>query len=86
VIATKRIFWYLKGIMDYGLLYLKGKEFTLSTYSNADWAGCINDRKSISGGAFYLGENLVSWHNKKQESISLSIVEAEYITTISYCM
>lgn len=72
--------------MDYGLLYLKGKEFTLSTYSNADWAGCINDRKSISGGAFYLGENLVSWHNKKQESISLSIVEAEYITTISYCM
>lgn len=48
-------------------------------YTDADWAICIDDRKSTSGGAFYLGDRLVSLYNKKQDSVSLSTVEAEYI-------
>ena len=56
-----------------------------STFSNVDWAWCVDDRKSTNGGAFYLGDNLIGWHNKKQESMSLSIAKAEYIATISCC-
>src|SRR5579862_2258849 len=77
--AVKRIFRFLKGTMELGLWYPKGKSFTLVAYSDADWAGCIDDRKSTSGGAFYLGERLVAWHIKKQDSVSLSTTEAEYI-------
>ena len=63
--AVKRIFRYLKGTMELGIWYPKGKSFILVAYSDADWAGCVDDRKSTSGGAFFLGENLVAWHSKK---------------------
>jgi len=65
VTTIKWIFRYLKGTMDYGLWYSKGKSFTLTAFSDVDWAGCVDDRKSTIGSAFYLGENLVGWHNKK---------------------
>ncbi|KAI5313451.1 hypothetical protein L3X38_042627 [Prunus dulcis] len=48
-------------------------------FSDADWAGNIDDRKSTSGGCFYLRNNLVAWHSKKQNCVSLSTAEAEYI-------
>lgn len=51
--------------MDYDLWYSKGKHFMLIAFLDADWVGCVDDRKSTSGGAFYLGNNLLSWHNKK---------------------
>jgi hypothetical protein len=73
---VKRIFRYLKGTLDFGLWYPTGKNFTLTTYTDADWAGSVDDRKSTSGGAFFLGNNLVSWLSKKQSSISLSTTEA----------
>jgi len=60
VSAVKRIFRYLKGTMEYGLWYPKGEDFTLVAYSDAYWAGCVDDRKSTSGGAFFLGDNLMS--------------------------
>ena len=56
-----------------------------SGYFDADWGGCIDDRKNTSGGCFYLGNNLVSWMSKKQNSVSLSTAEAEYIATTSCC-
>jgi len=65
VTAVKWIFRYLKGTMDYGLWYPKGKDFTVIAFSDAYWVGCVDDRKSTSGGAFYLGDNLVGWHSKK---------------------
>ena len=83
--AVKWIFRYLKGTMDYGLWYPKGKDFTLITFLDTDWAGCVDDRKNTSGGAFYLGNNLVGWHSKKQESVSLSTAEVEYIAVTSCC-
>jgi hypothetical protein len=58
---VKRIFRYLKGTTKLGLWYPKGNELTMVTYTNADWAGSIDDRRSTSGEAFYLSDFLVSW-------------------------
>ncbi|XXG82895.1 hypothetical protein AAC387_Pa10g0772 [Persea americana] len=85
VTAVKRIFRYIKGTVEYGLWYPRGKDFILLAYSDADWAGCIDDRKSTSGGAFYLGDKLVAWRSKKQDSVSLSTAEAEYIAATTCC-
>jgi hypothetical protein len=76
VLVVKRIFRYLKGTKEFGLWYPKGKDLSLIAYTDADWAGCIDDRRSNNGTTFYLGECLVSWLSKKQSSISLSIAEA----------
>lgn len=56
ITAVKRIFRYLRGTVDYGLWYLKDDDFTLSAYIDADWVGDVDDRKSTSGGAFFLGQ------------------------------
>jgi hypothetical protein len=85
VLAVKRIFRYLKGTKEFGLWYPKGKDLSLIAYTDADWAGCIDDRRSTSGAMFYLGECLVSWLRKKQSFVSLSIAEAEYIATTTCC-
>ena len=65
--------------------YPSKNSFTLKAYSDADWAGCVDDRKSTSGGAFFLGESLVPWTRNKQTSISMSTTEAEYIAAIECC-
>ena len=70
VLAIKRIFRYLKGTIEFGLWYPKGNELTLVAYIDADWAGSIDDRKSTSGAALYLGDCLVSWSSKKQPLVS----------------
>ena len=62
-----------------------GTKGTLWNNIDADWAGNTDDRKSTSGGCFYLQNNLMSWHRKKQNSISLSTAEAEYIAAGSCC-
>ena len=83
--AVKRIIRYVNGTSEYGIWYSKDSNECLAGYSDADWAGCIDDRKSTSSGCFYLGNNLVSWMSKKQNSVSLSTVEAEYIAAESCC-
>ncbi|GJV51385.1 hypothetical protein Tco_1447126 [Tanacetum coccineum] len=50
LVAVKRIFKYLKGTPNLGLLYLKGLGFDLKSYSDSDYARCNQDRKSTSGG------------------------------------
>ena len=79
LIAVKRIIRYVNETPDYGLWYSKDSKTCLAGYSDVDWAGSADDRKSTSGGCFYLGNNLVSWMSKKQNSMSLSTAEAEYI-------
>lgn len=69
--------------MEYGLWFPSGNDFSLTTYTNMDWGGSVDDRKSTSGGAFFLGKCLVSWHSKKKASVSLSTAEAEYIAVVS---
>ncbi|KAG9459176.1 hypothetical protein H6P81_003684 [Aristolochia fimbriata] len=83
--TVKRIIRYVKSTFNLGIWYAAETRNVLAGYSDADWAGNTNDRKSTSGGCFYLGTNLVSWYSKKQNSISLSTAEAEYIATGSCC-
>jgi hypothetical protein len=72
VLAVKRIFKYLKGTTEFGIWYPKGNKLTLVSYTDADWEGNIDDRKSTSGATLYLGYCLVSWTSKKQPLVSLS--------------
>ena len=81
----KRIIRYINGTSDYGLWYSKDSNACRAGYSDADWAGSVDDRKSTSGGCFYLGNNLVSWMSKKQNFVSLSTAKAEYIVVGSCC-
>jgi hypothetical protein len=71
--------------MTYGMWYPRNQNFQLTTYSDADWANCVDERKSTSGGAFFLGDSLVAWLSKKQGSISLSTTKAEYIVDVTCC-
>ena len=57
----------------------------MTSYIDADWASCVDEKKNTSGGAFYLGKILVAWLSKKQTSISLSTAEAEYIAAAACC-
>ena len=82
---VKRIIKYVHGTCDYGMLYTHGSNPVLTGYCDADWAGSADDRKSTSGGCFFLGNNLISWFSKKQNCVSLSTAEAEYIAAGSSC-
>ena len=76
---------YIKGTKDYGLWYKKGSNFDLNNFSNVDFAGSVDDKKSTSRSAFFLGKMLVSWTSKNQNCISLSTIEVEYVaTTVNY--
>ena len=82
---VKRILKYVNGTSDYGIMYCHCSDSMLVGYCDADWAGSADDRKSTSGGCFYLGTNLISWFSKKQNCVSLSTAEAEYIAAGSSC-
>ena len=68
--AIKIIMRYLKGTEDYGLWYKIGGNLDLKVFIDANWAGSIDDRKSTSGGSFFLDKRLPSWTSKKQNCIS----------------
>jgi hypothetical protein len=85
LMAMKRIMRYLVYTPKFGLWYPKGSIFDLTGYSDADYAGCKIDRKSTSGTCQFLGRSLVSWASKKENSVALFIVEAEYIATRHCC-
>jgi hypothetical protein len=84
-VAVKRIFRYLAHTPNFGLWYPKGASFDLMGYSDSDWAGDRVDRKSTFGGCQFLGRSLVSWSSKKQNCVSLSTTEAEYVAAASCC-
>jgi hypothetical protein len=85
ITQVKRILKYVNGTSDYGILFSHGNDSRLIGYCDADWAGSADDRKSTSGACFFLGSNLISWFSKKQNSVSLSTAEAEYIAAGSSC-
>jgi len=73
----KRILRYVKGTLHFGLHLHATKPTSLTAYSDADWAGCPDTRRSTSGFCIYLGDTLVSWSSKRQNTISRSSAEAE---------
>ncbi|GJY25693.1 hypothetical protein Tco_0400419 [Tanacetum coccineum] len=68
-----------------GLWYPKGSGFELTAFSDADHAGCVDTRKSTSGGIQFLGDKLVSWMSKKQDYTAMSFAEAEYVALSASC-
>ncbi|GJR22401.1 retrovirus-related pol polyprotein from transposon TNT 1-94, partial [Tanacetum coccineum] len=77
--AVKRIFRYLKRTVNRGLWYPKDSSITLTTFADADHAGCQDTRHSTSDSMQFLGDRLVSWSSKRQKSAAISSTEAEYI-------
>ncbi|XP_071681692.1 uncharacterized mitochondrial protein AtMg00810-like [Lolium perenne] len=76
--AVKRILRYLRGTIYVGLRLSKSESIHVSAFSDADWAGCPDDRRSTSGFAVFFGSNLISWSARKQPTVSRSSTEAEY--------
>jgi hypothetical protein len=75
----------LKHTQNVGSWYPKGATFELIGYSDSDYAGCKVERRSTSSTCQLLGRSLVSWSSKKQNSVTLSTTEAEYIAVGSCC-
>nr|GEX94590.1 retrovirus-related Pol polyprotein from transposon TNT 1-94 [Tanacetum cinerariifolium] len=82
---VKRIFRYLRDTVNIRLWYPKGSSFGPIVFSDADHAGCIDSRKSTSGGIQFLGGKLVIWMSKKQNCTAMSSAEAEYVTLSASC-
>lgn len=77
--ALKCILRYIRGTLHLGLLlHPCSAQDSLVVYSDVDWPGCSDTRKSTSGYAVFLGDNLVSWSSKRQPTVSRSSAEAEY--------
>jgi hypothetical protein len=74
----KRILRYVRGTTHFGLQLHRRSSLDLITYSDADWAGCPDTRKSTSGFCVFLGDNLISWSSRRQPTVSRSSAEAEY--------
>lgn len=74
----KRIIRYLQGTIDYGIKIIRSNSHDLVAYSDADWGGCPDSRRSTSGYCVFLGDNLISWSAKRQPTVSRSSAEAEY--------
>jgi hypothetical protein len=85
-IAAKHVLRYICGTINYGLRYATSNDIQLHGFTNSDWAGSEEDRKSTSGMCFSLGSVMISWGNKKQKFVTLSTAEAEYMAACEACI
>ena len=76
--AVKRILRYIKGTIATGLQIHRSNSTLLSVFTDADWAGCADERLSTGSYVDFLGSNLISWSARKQPTVSCSSSEAEY--------
>ena len=76
--AIMRILRYLKGTLFHGLFYSAQSPLVLCVFSDANWAGDLTDRRSITSYCFLLGSSLIFWRSKKQTHVACSSTEAEY--------
>jgi hypothetical protein len=76
--AMKRTLRYLRGTLDFALLLRRSASFEPMVYTDADWAGCLDTRRSTSSYTVFISTNLISWSSKHQNIVSRSSVEAEY--------
>lgn len=78
--TIKRIFRYLKGTTNLRLFYKKSPKYKLVEYCDADYAGMKLEKISTGGNNTFLGNNLISWSNKRQYTIGLSTIKAKCIS------
>jgi hypothetical protein len=83
--AIKRIMRYLVLTCNLGIWYPKGTHIELIGYFDADYAGCNVDRKSTPGTCQFFGRYLVCWSSKKQNFVTLSTAETEYVAVDNCC-
>jgi hypothetical protein len=83
--AVKRISRYLRHTPNIGLWYSASSSLALHGFSDADFVGCLLDRKSTSRTCPFLGSSLVSWSSRKQSSVAPSTTKAEYVAAASCC-
>uniref|UniRef100_A0A2N9EZA0 Apple domain-containing protein n=1 Tax=Fagus sylvatica TaxID=28930 RepID=A0A2N9EZA0_FAGSY len=76
--SVKRLLRYLKHTITYGLQIFKSSCLDLQAFSDVDWAGNKDDRRSTGSFCVFLGKNLISWSCRKQATVARSSIEAEY--------
>ncbi|KAH9725216.1 hypothetical protein KPL70_007788 [Citrus sinensis] len=81
--VTKRILRYIKGTTNFGLLYSFSNDNKLVGYSDKDWGGDVDDRKSTTGFVLFMGDTTFTWMSKKQPIVTLFTCEVEYVATTS---
>ncbi|KAI5344794.1 hypothetical protein L3X38_012671 [Prunus dulcis] len=81
--AAKRILRYVKGTIEYGVFYKSQEDSAFVDFTNSDYAGDIDDRKSTSGHVFMLNSGAITWSSKKQQIVTLSTTEAEFVAAAS---
>ena len=77
--AAKRVLRYLNGTRDLGIIYNSGGEIMPKCFSDSDWGQNCDDRRSISGNIFLLSNGPITWQSKRQPTVALSSMEAEYM-------
>ncbi|CAM8920181.1 unnamed protein product [Rhodiola kirilowii] len=77
--AAKKVMRYLQGTKDYKLTYKHTDNLEVVGYTDSDFAGCCDSRKSTSGYIFLLAGGAISWSSSKQSIIASSTMEAEFI-------
>jgi hypothetical protein len=76
--AVMGILTYLKGVLGKGILFKKYGYLKIEGYADVDWAGSVSVQKSTACYFMFVGENLVTWRNKKQNMVTVSITKAEF--------
>ncbi|KAL2327197.1 hypothetical protein Fmac_020624 [Flemingia macrophylla] len=77
--AAKKVLRYLQGTKDYMLTYKKSNQLEVVGYSDSDYAGCVDSRKSTYGYVYMLVGGTISWKSSKESVIATSTMEAEFV-------
>ena len=83
LVATKHVMRYLKGTLDYGLIYASCSEIKLHGYVDLAWVGSVEDKKRTSWYCFSLGSGVISWLGRKKTNFVLNAADDEYIAAFS---
>jgi hypothetical protein len=83
--AVHRVLRYIKNSHAQGLIFSTKSNFHLKDFLDSNWVGCLDTQRPITGFYVFIGDSLVSWKSKKQQTVSRSSVEAKYQALASIC-